>query len=96
MKAAKNSTEDYVYLGKAEKELELADSRSCNLKVGVSSTANKVARITGTPGKADDIDGGDVEQYFLDGKIKESADCYETDIVNTLGVWCATSCFLGD
>jgi hypothetical protein len=55
-----------------------------------------VARITGTPGKADDIDGGDVEQYFLDGKIKESADCCETDIVNTLGVWCATSRFLGD
>jgi hypothetical protein len=58
--------------------------------------ANKVARITGTPGKADDVDGGDVEQYFLDRKIKESADCCETDIVNTLGVWCATSCFLGD
>jgi hypothetical protein len=55
-----------------------------------------VARITGTPGKADDIDGGDVEQYFLDGKIKESADCCETDIVNTLGVWCTTSRFLGD
>jgi hypothetical protein len=55
-----------------------------------------VARIKGTPAKADDIDGADVEQYLLGGKIKESADCCETDIVNTLGAWSATSCFLGD
>ena len=33
------------------------------------------------------FDGGEVERYFHEGKIKEIADYCESDIVNTYRVW---------
>jgi 3'-5' exonuclease len=33
------------------------------------------------------IDGGEVERYFRDGKIKEVADYCETDVVSTYQLW---------
>jgi predicted PolB exonuclease-like 3'-5' exonuclease len=45
--------------------------------------------VTGLPGKPQEIDGGEVERYYLEGKIKEIADYCETDIVNTYAPdWC--------
>ena len=41
----------------------------------------------GLPGKPEGIDGGEVERYFLEGRIKEIADYCETDVVNTYPVW---------
>jgi predicted PolB exonuclease-like 3'-5' exonuclease len=49
----------------------------------------------GMPGKPDNIDGSEVEQYFLDGKIKEVADYCETDVVNTYRVWLRYELFRG-
>jgi hypothetical protein len=43
------------------------------------------------PGKPKGIDGGEVERYFHEGKIKEIADYCETDIVNTYRVWLRTA-----
>jgi predicted PolB exonuclease-like 3'-5' exonuclease len=40
----------------------------------------------GLPGKPKGFDGGEVERYFHEGKIKEIADYCETDIVNTYRV----------
>jgi predicted PolB exonuclease-like 3'-5' exonuclease len=39
------------------------------------------------------IDGGEVERYFRDGKIKE-VDC-ETDVVSTYQVWLRYELFRG-
>jgi predicted PolB exonuclease-like 3'-5' exonuclease len=49
----------------------------------------------GLPGKPDNIDGAEVERYFLDGKIKEIADYCETDVVNTYRVWLRYELFRG-
>jgi hypothetical protein len=49
----------------------------------------------GMPGKPEDIDGTEVERYFLEGKIKEIADYCETDVVNTYRVWLRYELFRG-
>ena len=41
----------------------------------------------GLPGKPKGFDGGEVERYFREGKIKEVADYCETDVVSTYQVW---------
>ena len=59
------------------------------------ASLNELSRIMGMPGKPDGIDGADVEQHFLEGKIKEIADYCETDIVNTYRVWLRYELFVG-
>ena len=59
------------------------------------ASLNELSRIMGMPGKPDDIDGADVERYFLEGKIKAIADYCETDIVNTYRVWLRYELFVG-
>jgi 3'-5' exonuclease len=49
----------------------------------------------GLPGKPENMDGTEVERYFLDGKIKEIADYCETDVVNTFRVWLRYELFRG-
>ena len=49
----------------------------------------------GMPGKPEDIDGTDVERYFLEGRIKEIANYCETDVVNTYRVWLRYELFRG-
>jgi predicted PolB exonuclease-like 3'-5' exonuclease len=41
----------------------------------------------GLPGKPGDIDGGEVERYFREGRIREIAEYCESDVVNTYRVW---------
>jgi predicted PolB exonuclease-like 3'-5' exonuclease len=41
----------------------------------------------GLPGKPKGFDGGEVERYFREGKIKEVADYCETDVVGTYQLW---------
>ena len=41
------------------------------------------------------FDGGEVERYFHEGKIKEIADYCESDIVNTYRVWLRYQLFRG-
>ena len=49
----------------------------------------------GLPGKPKGIDGGEVERYFREGKIKEVADYCETDVVNTYRLWLRYELFRG-
>jgi predicted PolB exonuclease-like 3'-5' exonuclease len=54
-----------------------------------------LCRMMGLPGKPEHIDGGEVERYYLQGKIKEIADYCETDIVNTYRLWLRHELFRG-
>ena len=49
----------------------------------------------GLPGKPKGIDGGEVERYFHEGKIKEIADYCESDVINTYRVWLRYELFRG-
>jgi predicted PolB exonuclease-like 3'-5' exonuclease len=49
----------------------------------------------GLPGKPKGIDGGAVERYFHEGRIKEIADYCETDVVGTYQVWLRYELFRG-
>jgi predicted PolB exonuclease-like 3'-5' exonuclease len=41
------------------------------------------------------FDGGEVERYFREGKIKEIAGYCETDVINTYQVWLRYELFRG-
>jgi len=56
---------------------------------------NELSRIMGMPGKPDDINGSEVERYFLEGQIKKIAEYCETDVVNTYRVWLRYELFVG-
>jgi predicted PolB exonuclease-like 3'-5' exonuclease len=49
----------------------------------------------GLPGKPAGMDGGEVENYFRDGRIKEIAAYCESDVVNTYSVWLRYELFRG-
>jgi predicted PolB exonuclease-like 3'-5' exonuclease len=49
----------------------------------------------GLPGKPDGINGGEVEKYYRDGRIREIADYCESDVVNTYRVWLRYELFRG-
>jgi hypothetical protein len=49
----------------------------------------------GLPGKPGNIDGGEVEKYFRDGRIQDIADYCESDVVNTYRVWLRYELFRG-
>jgi predicted PolB exonuclease-like 3'-5' exonuclease len=59
------------------------------------ASLNELSKIMGMPGKPEDIDGSEVERYFLEGKIKEIADYCERDVVNTYRVWLRYELFRG-
>jgi predicted PolB exonuclease-like 3'-5' exonuclease len=60
-----------------------------------NATLHTLCKVMGMSGKPVGIDGGEVERYFLDGKIKEIANYCETDIVNTYRVWLRYELFRG-
>jgi len=41
------------------------------------------------------MDGGEVEKYYRDGRIKEIAQYFESDVVNTYRVWLRFELFRG-
>ncbi|HEY1362961.1 MAG TPA: ribonuclease H-like domain-containing protein [Xanthobacteraceae bacterium] len=51
------------------------------------ASLNELSRIMGMPGKPEDIEGTEVERYFLEGRIREIADYCERDVVNTYRIW---------
>lgn len=51
------------------------------------ATLHEICKIMGLPGKPRGFDGGEVERYLREGKIKEVADYCETDVVGTYQVW---------
>jgi predicted PolB exonuclease-like 3'-5' exonuclease len=77
-----------------EDALDLCDALS-SFSSGARATLNEISRIMGLPGKPDGIDGGQVERYFREGKIKEIAEYCESDVVNTYRVWLRYELFRG-
>jgi 3'-5' exonuclease len=77
-----------------EDALDLCDALS-SFSSGARATLNEISRIMGMPGKPHGIDGGEVERYFREGRIKEIADYCETDVVNTYLVWLRYELFRG-
>jgi len=59
------------------------------------ATLDAISRAMGFPGKPEGIAGGEVESYFLQGRIKEVADYCETDVVNTYRIWMRHELFRG-
>ena len=57
--------------------------------------ASRDQQSDGPAGKAQGIDGGEVERYFREGKIKEIAEYCETDVVGTYQVWLRYELFRG-
>jgi predicted PolB exonuclease-like 3'-5' exonuclease len=77
-----------------EDALDLCDALS-SFSSGARATLNEISRIMGLPGKPDGIDGGQVEKYVSEGKIKEIAEYCETDVLNTYRVWLRYELFRG-
>jgi 3'-5' exonuclease len=77
-----------------EDVLDLCDALS-SFSPGARATLNEISRIMGMPGKPDGIDGGQVEKYFREGKIREIAEYCEADVLNTYRVWLRYELFRG-
>src|SRR2546429_7326275 len=59
------------------------------------ATLHEISRVMGLRGKPKGFDGGEVERYFREGKIKEIADYCETDVVGTYQLWLRYELFRG-
>lgn len=77
-----------------EDALDLCDVLSSFSAQGKASL-NEISKVMGLPGKAEHIDGSEVQRYFLEGNIKEIANYCETDIVNTYRIWLRYELFRG-
>jgi 3'-5' exonuclease len=58
-------------------------------------TLHELCQVMGLPGKPDGISGGEVEKFYLDGRIREIAEYCESDVVNTYRVWLRYELFRG-
>ena len=58
-------------------------------------TLHELSRVMGLPGKPDGMAGGDVEKYYREGRIQETADYCESDVVNTYRLWLRYELFRG-
>jgi predicted PolB exonuclease-like 3'-5' exonuclease len=59
------------------------------------ATLHDLCRVMGLPGKPSGINGGEVEPYYRQGRIREIADYCEGDVVNTYQVWLRYELFRG-
>jgi 3'-5' exonuclease len=58
-------------------------------------TLHELCRVMGLPGKPDGMNGGGVEKYYREGRIREIAEYCESDVVNTYRVWLRYELFRG-
>jgi predicted PolB exonuclease-like 3'-5' exonuclease len=77
-----------------EDAIDLCDALSSFSSQG-KATLHEISRAMGLRGKPKGFDGGEVERYFHEGKIKEIADYCETDVVSTYRVWLRYELFRG-
>jgi 3'-5' exonuclease len=77
-----------------EDAIDLCDALSSFSSQG-KATLHEISRVIGLPGKPKGFDGGEVERYYREGKIKEVADYCETDVVGTYQVWLRYELFRG-
>jgi predicted PolB exonuclease-like 3'-5' exonuclease len=59
------------------------------------ATLHELCRVLGLAGKPQGMDGGEVEKYYRDGRIKEIAQYCESDVINTYRVWLRYELFRG-
>ena len=59
------------------------------------TTLNDLCRALGFPGKPEDIDGGEVERYVCEGRIREVSGYCECDVASTYRVWLVHELFRG-
>jgi predicted PolB exonuclease-like 3'-5' exonuclease len=78
----------------SEDAIDLCDVFSSFSSQGKASF-HEISRVMGLPGKPKGFDGGEVERYFREGKIKEIADYCETDVIGTYHVWLRYELFRG-
>ena len=78
----------------SEDAIDLCDALSSFSSQGKAGL-HEISRIMGLPGKPKGFDGGEVERYFREGKIKEIADYCETDVIGTYQVWLRYELFRG-
>jgi len=71
----------------------------CDVLSSFASTAkaslHELCRVMGFPGKPQGMDGGEVEKYYRDGRIKEIAQYCESDVINTYRGWLRHELFRG-
>jgi 3'-5' exonuclease len=77
-----------------EDAVDLCDALS-SFSPGGKATLHEISRVMDLPGKPKGIDGGEVERYFHEGKIKDIAGYCESDVVNTYQVWLRYELFRG-
>jgi predicted PolB exonuclease-like 3'-5' exonuclease len=78
----------------SEDAIDLCDALSSFSSQGKAGL-HEIGRIMGLPGKPKGFDGGEVERYFREGKIKEIAGYCETDVIGTYRVWLRYELFRG-
>ena len=81
------------YFAPSDYNIDLRDVVS-SWGAGKSSSLNELAVLSGIPGKMD-VDGNQVAQMWLDGKIKEIVDYNEFDALTTYLVWLRMAHFGG-
>ena len=59
------------------------------------ASLHELCRVMGLAGKPQGMDGGEVEKYYREGRIKEIAQYCERDVVNTYRVWLRYELFRG-
>jgi 3'-5' exonuclease len=59
------------------------------------ASLHELCRVMGLAGKPHGMDGGEVEKYYRDGRIKEIARYCESDVVNTYRIWLRHELFRG-
>jgi predicted PolB exonuclease-like 3'-5' exonuclease len=74
--------------------LDLCDELS-SFSVNAKVKLDELSKILGFAGKPTDIDGGEVETYFKEGRIRAIAAYCEGDVVNTYRVWLRYELFCG-
>jgi 3'-5' exonuclease len=71
----------------------------CDVLASFTSQAkaslHEVCAVMGLPGKPDGMSGAEVEKYYREGRIREIAEYYETDVVNTYRLWLRYELFRG-
>jgi predicted PolB exonuclease-like 3'-5' exonuclease len=77
-----------------EDAIDLCDALSSFGSQG-RATLREISRIMGLSGKPKGMDGGEVERYFHENRIKEIAEYCESDVINTYQVWLRYQLFRG-
>ena len=77
-----------------EDAIDLCDVLS-SFSSQAKATLHELCRVMGLPGKPDGMTGAEVEKYYRDGHVREIAEYWESDVLNTYRVWLRYELFRG-